>query len=235
MPTQKQDEKLLMKQRSAQKALEYVKEKMILGVGSGSTVREFIKLLKKADINLSEIICIPSSFDTEAMLIEQGCQVGSLNQYPKIDLTIDGADRVDSDLNIIKGGGGAMLQEKIIAGAASEVIIIVDASKLVSTLGGSFPVPVEVIPLAKEFVKRELEALGGKVSLRKASDKLGPTVTDNGNIILDTDFKEIANPEQLEKQLNNIPGVMENGLFPKGLISRVIVAEQKEIKLLEKA
>jgi len=235
MSTQTKDEKLLMKQKSAQKAIEYVREKMILGVGSGSTVREFIKLLKKADINLSEIICIPSSFDTEAMLIEQGCQVGALNQYPNIDLTIDGADRVDAELNIIKGGGGALLREKIIAGAAKEVIIIVDESKIVPKLGGSFPVPVEVIPLAKEFVKETLEAMGGRVTLRKASDKLGPTVTDNGNIILDTDFKEIADPEALEMELNKIPGVMENGLFPKGLISRVIVAEKQEIKLLEKA
>lgn len=231
--SEKSDQKLLMKQKCAKEATKYVKENMILGIGSGSTVREFIKLLGKSKLNLETIICIPSSYDTETMLQENGMRIGTLNQYSKIDLTIDGADRVDMDLNVIKGGGGALLREKIIAAAAQKVIIIIDSSKMVQSLGGSFPIPVEVIPHAKNYVKTRLEKIGGSPNLRKASDKLGPTITDNGNIILDTDFAKIAHPEILEKELNNIPGVMENGIFPKNLVNIVIVAETEEIKILK--
>lgn len=228
------DHKLEMKRKSAKAVLEFIKEDMVLGVGSGSTVREFILLLKTLDIDSNKIICIPSSYDTEQMLIENNMIVGSLNQHPIIDLTIDGADRVDDELNVIKGGGGALLREKIIAAAAKQVIIIVDDSKLVSTLAGSFPVPVEVIPHAREFIIKQLIALGGKPQVRKASDKLGPTITDNGNIIIDTDFQEIDDVSKMEKIINNIPGVMENGLFPKKLISKVIIATGNEIKIKER-
>ncbi|NHJ33497.1 MAG: ribose-5-phosphate isomerase RpiA [Asgard group archaeon] len=223
-----------MKRKAASEALKFVKEGMVLGIGSGSTVREFIKLLGESDLDAQNIICIPSSLDTENMLIENNMVVGRLNQHPIIDLTVDGADRVDDKLNVIKGGGGALLREKIIAAAAKEVIIIVDESKIVTELGGSFPIPVEVIPHAKEFVTKQLQALSGEPKIRMASDTLGPTITDNGNIILDTDFKTISNPAVFEGILNNIPGVMENGLFPKNLVSKVIVASEKEIKVKEK-
>lgn len=228
------DEKLKMKRLCAKEALKYVKDGMVLGVGSGSTVREFILLLGKSEIDSTKIICIPSSFDTEMMLIKNGMNVGRLNQYPIIDLTIDGADRVDAKLNVIKGGGGALLREKIIAAAAKKVIIIVDNTKMVETLGGTFPIPVEVIPHAQTYISEELKQLKGTPHLRKASDKLGPTVTDNGNIILDTDFHDIPDPQQLEAQLNNLPGVMENGLFPNRLIDLVILADGIDIKVLEK-
>jgi ribose 5-phosphate isomerase A len=223
-----------MKIKAAKEALKFVKNEMVLGIGSGSTVREFIKLLGNSEIDTQKIICIPSSLDTENMLIENGMVVGSFNQHSIIDLTVDGADRVDEDLNVIKGGGGALLREKIIAAAAKVVVIIVDESKLVSELGGSFPIPVEVIPHAKEFVAKKLQAISGEPKLRMASDKLGPTVTDNGNIILDTDFQTISNPLVFEGILNNIPGVMENGLFPNNLVSKVIVATEKGIIVKEK-
>ncbi len=223
-----------MKKKSAKEALKFVHEGMVIGVGSGSTVREFIKLLSESKLNLQSIVCIPSSLDTEQMLIENNIRVGVLNQNPSIDLTIDGADRVDNKLNVIKGGGGAHLREKIIAAAAKEVIIIVDESKMVDDLGGSFPVPVEVIPHAKEFVIRRIIELGGTPKIRKASDKLGPTVSDNGNIILDVDFQEIKNIGELEKTINNIPGVLENGLFPSNLITKVIIASTSEIKIKKK-
>lgn len=224
-----------MKIKAAKEALKFVKDGMVLGIGSGSTVREFIKLLGSSELDTQKIICIPSSLDTENMLIENGMVVGTLNQHPVIDLTIDGADRVDEELNVIKGGGGALLREKIIASAAKIVVIIVDESKLVSDLGGSFPIPVEVIPHAKEYVLKKLQAMSGEPNLRMASDKLGPTVTDNGNIILDTDFKKISNPVVFEGILNNIPGVMENGLFPNNLVTKVIVASEKEIIVKEKS
>ncbi|MBK5114279.1 MAG: ribose-5-phosphate isomerase RpiA [Candidatus Heimdallarchaeota archaeon] len=223
-----------MKIKAALEALKFVKDGMVLGIGSGSTVREFIKLLGNSDIDTQKIISIPSSLDTENMLIENGMVVGSFNQHPIIDLTVDGADRVDEDLNVIKGGGGALLREKIIAAAAKVVVIIVDESKLVSELGGSFPIPVEVIPYAMKFVARKLQAISGEPKLRMASDKLGPTVTDNGNIILDTDFQTISNPLVFEGILNNIPGVMENGLFPNNLVSKVIIASEKKIIVKEK-
>ncbi|NHK32779.1 MAG: ribose-5-phosphate isomerase RpiA [Asgard group archaeon] len=223
------------KQKSATEALSFVKNGMIIGIGSGSTVREFIKLLgTSSSLDSSSIICVPSSFDTEQMLIDNKMQVGILNQYPQLDLTIDGADRVDDNLNLIKGGGGALLREKIIAAAAKEVIIIVDESKMVPKLGGTFPVPIEVIPNALNFVITELKSLGGNPTLRIASDKLGPTVTDNGNLILDTDFQTIKTPEILEATINNIPGVMENGIFPSKLITKVIIASSSGIKLKEK-
>lgn len=230
----KTDQKLIMKRKAAAEALKFVKNNMVLGIGSGSTVREFIKLLGDSEIDQKTIVCIPSSFDTENMLIENGMKVATLNQYPILDLTIDGADRVDKDLNVIKGGGGALLREKIIAAASKKFVIIVDDSKIVEVLEGSFPIPVEVIPHAMEFVKEELIKLKGIPKLRKASDKLGPTVTDNGNIILDTDFSKIDNPEALEKTINNIPGVMENGIFTRKLVAQVIVASDKEIKILNK-
>lgn len=230
----KADQKLLMKQKSAKEAAKFVVDGMILGIGSGSTVREFIKILAKSKIAIDSLICIPSSLDTEQMLIDQGFKVGTLNQYPVIDLTVDGADKVDNEMNVIKGGGAALLQEKLIAAAAKNAIIIVDSSKMTEKLGGSFPVPVEVIPKASNFVKKQLRTLEGKPVLRKASDKLGPTITDNGNIIFDTDFETIDDPEEMEKTLNAIPGVMENGLFPKRLIDKVIIAEGKEIRILVK-
>jgi ribose 5-phosphate isomerase A len=228
------DQILEKKQKSAAEALSFVKNGMIIGIGSGSTVREFIKLFGKSSLDSSSIICVPSSFDTEQMLIDNKMQIGSLNQFPLLDLTIDGADRVDDKLNLIKGGGGALLREKIIAAAAKEVIIIVDESKIVAKLEGTFPIPVEVIPHALNFVISKLKLIGGKPSLRKASDKLGPTVTDNGNLILDADFQVIKNPEELETTINNIPGVMENGLFPCKLVTKVIIASSSGIVLKEK-
>ncbi|MFW9923863.1 MAG: ribose-5-phosphate isomerase RpiA [Candidatus Thorarchaeota archaeon] len=233
--SKKENQKLTMKQKCALEATKFVKENMVLGVGSGSTVKEFIKLLGHSKLDIKTLICIPSSYDTEQMLIENGFRIGLLNQYPIIDLTVDGADRVDDRLNLIKGGGGAMLQEKIIAAAAKKVIIIVDQSKLVQKLAGSFPVPIEVIPHARIFVKNELEKLGGKSIERKASDKLGPTITDNGNIILDVDFQQSYDPEELEFKLNVIPGIVENGIFSRKLINQVIVAEEEKIKILVKS
>ncbi|RLI72507.1 ribose 5-phosphate isomerase A [Candidatus Heimdallarchaeota archaeon] len=221
----KNDEKLLLKQKSAQKALSYVKNGMVLGIGSGSTVREFIRLLAaSSSLDLQSIICIPSSFDTESLLVKANLRLGRLNQFSKIDLTIDGADRVDSKLNLIKGGGGALLREKIVAAASKEVIIIVDESKLVKELAGSYPIPVEVLPLAKVFVENALQKLGGKPSLRLAANKLGATITDNGNMLLDTEFTKIPDIAKLEEEINNIPGVFENGLFSNRLVTRIIIA-----------
>lgn len=232
--SKKEDQKLNMKQKCAEEATKFVKDNMVLGVGSGSTVREFIKLLGRSNLDVKSLVCIPSSLDTEHMLIENGFRIGSLNQFPSIDLTVDGADRVDEKLNLIKGGGGAMLQEKIIAAAAKKVIIIVDQSKLVPKLAGTFPVPTEVIPHARNFVIKELEKLGGKPTERKASDKLGPTITDNGNIILDVDFQDAFEPEVMELKLNAIPGIVENGIFSRKLVNQVIVAEGEKIKILVK-
>lgn len=233
LPQTKDKTILKMKQKCAQEAIKSVEEGMILGIGSGSTVREFISILSRSSLDLQKIICIPSSFDTEAMLIDQGLQVGSLNQFPTIDITFDGADRVDEEINCIKGGGGALLREKIIGAAAKKLIILVDKSKIVPVLGKSFPVPIEVIPHARAYVTNQLIQMGGKPTLRLASDKLGPTITDNGNILLDTSFDEISDVEKLEQRINSIPGVMENGLFPNNMVNQVILGTEKEIKILK--
>ncbi|MEA2071931.1 MAG: ribose-5-phosphate isomerase RpiA [Asgard group archaeon] len=226
--------KIALKRKAAEKALDFVQDGMILGIGSGSTIKEFIDALKQSAIDSSSLINIPSSYDTEQMLIKNGLHVGTLNQYPQIDLVIDGADRVDSELNLIKGGGAALLREKINIAAAKEVIIIIDQTKKVKNFDDSFPIPVEVFPLAIQYVEKKLKSLSGKPQLRKASNKLGPTITDNGNIIWDTTFNTIKNPRELEKILNNIPGVMENGLFPNYLITKVINGKQSGVEILEK-
>jgi len=216
----------LSKKTAGEKAAGYVKDGMVVGLGTGSTVKHTIKKIASRirGENLN-IIAIPTSDETEELAIKEKIPLSSLNENPGIDIAVDGADEVDKNFNLIKGGGGAHVREKIIASAAMEFVVVADFTKKVSKIG-KFPVPVEVLPLAVEFVKSELIKLGGKPELRKNF------TTDNGNLILDTKFL-IENPEELEIKLNSIPGVVDNGIFAQRKPEKVIIARGEEIEILE--
>ena len=196
-----QDEK---KKAAALSALEYVEEGMVVGVGTGSTVNHFIDALAASDRLLAG--AVSSSEASTVRLQEHGVPILSLNDTGDLDLYVDGADEADPALNLIKGGGGALTREKIVAAAASRFVCIVDDGKRVDTLG-AFPLPVEVIPMARSLVARRLTAIGGRPVWREGF------VTDNGNDILDVHGLEIADPPALETRINGLAGVVCVGLF----------------------
>ena len=204
-----------LKEKVAKAALAYIEDNMIVGVGTGSTVNYFIKEL--AVIKHRIDACVASSKATERLLREMGISVIDLNVAGDLPIYIDGADEVTSRREMIKGGGGALTREKIIATVAQRFICIVDDKKLVHQLGG-FPIAVEVLPLARSFVAREIVKLGGDPEYREGF------VTDNGNIILDVFNLKMDEPIALEEAINGIPGVVENGLFAKRLADQVLVA-----------
>lgn len=204
-----------LKQQAAQAALVYLEDDMIVGVGTGSTVNFFIDQLASRKHKIDA--CVASSKATEARLRAAGIPVIDLNVAGELPIYIDGADEVNQRHEMIKGGGGALTREKIIATVAKQFICIVDESKVVNRLG-AFPLAVEVLPLARGLVARELVKLGGDPSYREGF------VTDNGNIILDVYNLEITTAKTLEDAIKLIPGVVENGLFGRRLADKVIVA-----------
>jgi len=213
------------KQRSAEAACEYVKDGMIVGLGTGSTAEVAVKKIGELVRNGLSIRGIPTSDSTKILAESEGIPLIDFSETMFIDLTIDGADEIDANLNMIKGGGAALLREKIVASASREEIIIVSVSKLVQQLG-AFPLPVEVIPFGWQVVFNQLESLQGNPELRLKQGQ--PSVTDQGNFIVDCHFRKIENPEQLEQHLNMIPGVVENGLFIN-LCTRMIMADGENI------
>ena len=191
------------KQAAAKAALRYIEDDMILGVGTGSTVNCLIELLPQ----LRLAGAVASSQVTEDKLRALGIEVVDLNFAGTLDLYIDGADEVNAHLQLIKGGGGALTREKIVAAASNQFICMVDDSKMVDILGRAFPVPIEVLPQARSYVARQLAQLGGEPVYRE------DFVTDYGNVILDTYDLDVSDPIALEQQLNNIVGVVCNGIF----------------------
>lgn len=223
-----------LKKQAADKAVQYIKGGMVVGLGAGSTtmfaIRKIGELINKGE--LTDIICIPSSIKIEAEAQSLKIPLTRLQEHPAIDITIDGADEVDPELNLIKGGGGSLLREKVLAQASNRVIIIVDESKLSPQLGTKWAVPVEVIEFGYKPAFNYLESLGAKVKLRiDGEDKLYKT--DEGNIILDCNFGPIKNLEQLALNLNKHSAVVENGLF-LGLASEVIIAGKNGIRFLRR-
>lgn len=210
-----------LKRQAAQAAMRYIDDDMIIGVGTGSTVNYFIEELAKIKHRIDA--CVASSKATEALLRAAGIPVIELNSARDLPIYVDGADEVNERYEMVKGGGGALTREKIIANVAKEFICIVDESKLVKVLG-HFPVAVEVLPLARSFVARELVKLGGDPEYREGF------VTDNGNIILDVHNFEITAAKALEESIKLIPGVVESGLFAKRLANKVLVGTEKGIK-----
>lgn len=228
--TESLDEQTLLKKQAGEKAAEYVKDGMVVGLGTGSTVEWTIKKLSEQVKGGMEIIGIPTSIRSEKLAKELGIPLSTLLEHPGIDLTIDGADEVDPNLNLIKGMGGALTREKIVADNSKKEIIVVDESKMVEVLGTKSPLPVEVIPFAWNCVKRSIAGLGAKPVLRVLeNDKI--YYTDNQNYVLDCRFEKIANPNEIEEKINNIPGVIENGLF-LNLTDMVIIASRQGIKIL---
>lgn len=205
------------KKEAAIKAVdENIKENMIVGIGSGSTIVYAVQRLGEIDRQKSlNLKCIPSSFQAYQLIIENELMLASLEQFPEIDIDIDGADEIDKNLNLIKGGGGCLVQEKIIASNSRELIIIADFRKNSEILGSKWKkgIPIEVIPMAYSPIMKKLENLGGKPVLRMAKSKSGPLITDNGNFIIDVDFGKINNPEELNNKLLSIPGIVDTGLF----------------------
>jgi len=207
-----------LKKLVARAALEYIDDGMIIGVGSGSTVREFINLLASSRFRVK---CVPTSYDTELLLRSLGLHVLLLRDVEKIDVAVDGADSVLMEKQvIIKGGGGALLREKIVDYLADEFIVIVDESKV----NRRFPVPIEILPFAySKLLLRELSRFGVP-SLRLAKNKLGPVITDNGNWIIDLDIPREKISRELETILNHIPGALENGVFTR--TARILIANR---------
>ena len=220
-----------MKKLAGEKAVEYVEDGMIIGLGTGSTVEYTLKKLGKLVEDGLDIKGIPTSMHTRKLAKEYKIPLTNLEENPEIDLTIDGADEVDSNLNLIKGGGGALTKEKIVAYHSKRELIVVDDSKIVKALGIDFPLPVEVIKFGWSSTKKAIEEFGCSADLRKIVEE--PYLTDNSNYILDCDFERIDNPEQLEKDLNCIPGVVENGLFI-GLVDEIIVGSKQGVMTLGK-
>ena len=216
-----------MKQIVADAAVKEIEDGMILGLGSGSTAALMIKSLAEQirSGKLKNIRGVPTSFQSEVLALENNIPLIDLASVPQIDLAIDGADEVDPEFQLIKGGGACHVQEKLVAALAKKFIVVVDSTKLVKKLNLDFKLPVEVLPSAWKQVQKKLHDLGGKGNLRMAQKKAGPIVTDQGNLILDLSFRNgIDQPELLESQINNIPGVLENGLFVN-LTDQVLVGK----------
>ncbi|XP_043790524.1 ribose-5-phosphate isomerase isoform X1 [Apis laboriosa] len=209
------------KQIAAYKAVdEYVKNNSIIGIGSGSTViyavHRLVERVKEENLN---VICVPTSFQARQLILNNHLTLGDLETYPKLDCAIDGADEVDSDMNLIKGGGGCLLQEKIVASCANQLIIVADYTKNSQKLGEQYKkgIPIEVVPMAYVAILRRIEDnYGGLVKVRMALAKAGPVITDNGNFILDWHFpRDISNWDKINIEISMIPGVVETGLFIK--------------------
>jgi ribose 5-phosphate isomerase A len=216
-----------MKQAVAEAAVEQIRDGMVLGLGSGSTAALMIQALgaKLQRGELRDIVGVTTSFQGEVLAAELGIPLRSLNAIERIDLAIDGADEVDPSFQLIKGGGACHVQEKLVARRADRFVVVVDATKLVERLNLGFLLPVEVLPGAWRQVQAQLGAMGGEASLRMAVRKAGPVVTDQGNLVLDVRFEGgIGDPRSLEKEINNLPGVLENGLFVD-LTDQVLVGE----------
>jgi ribose 5-phosphate isomerase A len=213
-----------LKIKAAQAALQYIEDNTIIGIGTGSTVNCFINEL--AQIKHRIDACVVSSYATEQLVRAAGIPVIDLNAAAYLPLYIDGADEVTTQGHMIKGGGGALTREKIVAQVAEQFICIVDETKLVSQLG-SFPVAIEVIPMARSFVARQLVKLGGDPEYREGF------VTDNGNIILDVFHLPMDSLVELENNMNSIPGVVENGLFARRKADIILVASEHEVRTLK--
>lgn len=220
--TQPDSNQQQLKQAVAQAALAYIEEDMILGVGTGSTVNCLIELLPQVRLKGA----VASSKVTQEKLEALGIEVMDLNFVGELDLYIDGADEVNPNLHLIKGGGGALTREKIVAAASKQFICMVDESKWVTSLGRAFPVPIEVLPQARSYVARQLVKMGAEPVYREGF------VTDYGNIILDTYDLDIDSPSEMESRLNDIVGVVCNGIFAANQADKLLIARATGVEVL---
>lgn len=225
-----------LKKAAAAKALEFVEDGMKLGIGTGSTANEFIRLLAKRVEEGLRVTGVATSQRSEDLCLELGIPVARLDEMPYLDLDIDGADEIGPHMALIKGGGGALLREKIVAAASASMLVIADESKVVPVLG-KFPLPIEVNPFGLQATKlaidKKAEKLGlsGEISLRM--NGTNPYKTDGGHFILDASFAKITDPDKLSHELFEVPGVVEHGLFLNLASRSVIAMSNGEIKVLE--
>lgn len=219
----------LMKQQVGYAAAQKVQSGSIVGLGTGSTTAYAIQAIgeRLQSGDLKDVKGVPTSFQAVVLARDYGIPLVTLDEVDTIHIAIDGADEVDPNKNLIKGGGAAHTQEKIVDSLAEQFIVVVDGGKLVDHLGSTFLLPVEVLPMAVTPVMKAIEKLGGKPQLRMGVKKAGPVVTDQGNLVIDVKFDRIDNPAELEKTLNNLPGVLENGLFV-GVADIIMVGEVKD-------
>jgi ribose 5-phosphate isomerase A len=215
-----------LKRQAALSALGEIRDGMIVGLGTGSTASHFIRELGKAGFKVKGI---PTSEASRKLAEEVGVRLTTLQEHPRIEVTVDGADEVSPELDLIKGLGGALVREKIIAHASSRVVIVADESKLVVRLGTKTVIPIEVIPLAVPCVLLQLRELGGEARVREKNGQ--PFISDNGNTIVDWDHGVISNPATLERELKVITGVVDSGIFA-GVADCVIVAGSGGIRKL---
>ena len=223
------------KKRAALEAVKHVKDNNVVGLGSGSTAAfAIIALGERVKNEQLKILGIPTSYQAFLLAVENGVAITTLDEHPQIDVTIDGADQVTSELNLIKGMGAALAREKIVAASSKLNVIIADENKKVKVLGeNNQPVPIEVLPFAISLVKRKIVEVGGNPIVREGKGKLGPVITDNGNAIIDATFGLIQKPGELEVKLKMIPGVVETGLFVN-LADIVYLATSNAVEKIER-
>ena len=216
-------------------AISLVKDGYTIGLGSGNTmayaIYELGKMIKKNNIDLK---VVPTSYQVEALAVQNGFHLVNWIGEQELDLAIDGADQVDSNsLDLIKGGGAALTREKIVDSNAKALIIVVDEGKITDNLGSNYPIPIEVIPFGFDSVLRKIRKIKGDPKLRESAGKVGPVITDNGNFIVDVYFELIENPSTLEKELKLIPGVIETGLFI-GMTDKVYIGKRdNKVEIIE--
>jgi len=220
----------LEKEATARASIRFVHDGAIVGLGSGSTATDVIRLLGERVRAGLKIRGVPTSRRTGELAATLGIALTTFHQIQEIDVTIDGADEFDSQLSLIKGGGGALLHEKVVASASRQLVIVADSSKQVPVLG-KFPLPVEVIAFAEPLVKKKIEALGATVKLRQSNGR--PFVTDEGHHILDCSFGKIPDPPSLARKLSEMPGIVEHGLFI-GMASVVLLASGNQVTELRR-
>jgi len=221
-----------LKRHAALSALEEIQDGMIVGLGTGSTASHFIRGLGERVQDGLRVLGIPTSEASRMLATEVGVALTTLKDHPQIDITVDGADEVSPQLDLIKGLGGALVREKIVAHASRRMIVVVDETKMVDKLGRRTPIPVEVVPFAVDCVVAQLERWKGQVKVRMREGK--PFVSDNANLILDWYHGEIDEPYVVEKQLKAITGVVDSGIFAK-VAENVIVAESSSIRKISRA
>ena len=222
------------KKNAAKEAVKHVKDGFVVGLGSGSTaayaIEEIANRIKNEGI---KVLGVPTSYQAFMLAVKHGIQTTTLEEHSNLDLTIDGADQIDAQLNLIKGMGGALSREKIMASASQKLVIVADETKRVKVLGeNNHPVPIEILPIASSLVIQKIKEIGGKPVLREGTGKVGPVITDNGCMIVDANFGLIHNPEELEYKLKLIPGVVETGLFIK-MANIVYIGKPSSVEKIE--
>jgi ribose 5-phosphate isomerase A len=226
-----EDEKGSKKEKAAESAASLVKDGTVIGLGTGSTAELAIKSIgKRIKEEGLEILGVPTSLQTEMIAIDCGVPLTTLSEHSSLDICIDGADQVDSQLNLIKGGGGAHTREKIVSYAAKELVICVEEEKVVELLNK--PVPLEILPFASKIVEKQVKELGGKPILRVNGSRGGYFVTEQGNLIIDADFGVIKDPEEMSAALSSVVGSLEHGIFTN--TTEVHVGNDKGVKILRR-